>query len=257
MVRKILLCNDDGIDHLNIRYTAQYLRKLGYKVIVCAPDKNYSSAGHAVTIFKAIKLHKHSKDTYSSDGTPVDCVMLGTEIFKPDIVIAGPNPHPCTGYDVFRSATLAAAMQAAFLGYLAIAIAVLSRNINTQFKQGKRSDYILACQVIEKILESKLLIKGTALNINVPSNGDLKNVAITKCFNYNYQDKFLEIGLDCRNDRWYRITYNERYNATSGNNNILYDIDAIRKNFISITPITLDMTDYKAYEKLKKREFNW
>lgn len=241
---KLLLTNDDGINHPGIRTMFKFLKEK-FDVVALCPNRNWSSKGCAMTIFDAIKMYKVDEDIYAINGSPVDAIVLGIEMFKPDAVIVGPNPHPTVATDIFRSATLATAIQARFLGVPAAAISIYSDNIKTSFEQeGDPSDYLLACEVAEWLLKRPWFNMNVTWNVNVSSGAkSVDDVLITRCAVVDFGDKFVEIGKDCRGERWFRITYEDRIDSDEDVGYIT-DIAALRRKKISLTPLLLDMTNY-------------
>src|SRR5690606_25721558 len=126
-MRRILITNDDGIYSPGIAALAQAALKFG-EVRVVAPDVEQSSMGHAVTHSKPLSYKKSpiefpGIDAYRVNGTPADCVALGTHLWDhTDLVLSGINMGPNLGNSRWHSGTLAAAKQAALLGIKAVAL---------------------------------------------------------------------------------------------------------------------------------------
>jgi 5'-nucleotidase len=124
----ILLCNDDGFFRPEIRVLQRRLAGLGRSVIV-APDRERSASSLAVTLRQPLRLQRHGPAVWSVDGTPADCVYFALRRVlprRPDLLISGLNPGPNLGQqDVHYSGTVAAALQAAFLGLPAMAVSMI------------------------------------------------------------------------------------------------------------------------------------
>src|SRR5688500_9636744 len=118
---KILITNDDGIYSPGISALAKVARRFG-DVYVVAPDVEQSSMGHAVTHSRPLTLKKSpiqfdGIEAFRVNGTPADCVALGTHLYiKTDVVLSGINMGPNLGNSMWHSGTLAAAKQAVLLG---------------------------------------------------------------------------------------------------------------------------------------------
>jgi 5'-nucleotidase len=252
---KILLCNDDGAFHKGLQTLYNFLKNK-YEIIVCCPDKNWSSSGSAITIFNAIKLIKIKKNIYITNGTPVDACILGIDLFKPDAVISGINPHPTVGPDIFRSSTLAIALQSGFLGVPSAAISIYSKNIKTSFKKnGNKNDYLVACKVVDWLIQQNWF-KNAVWNVNVHSEAkSIEDIVFTKCNVVDFGDRFVEIGDDCRKEKWFRITYKNRveenYNKSFNSNGFVTDVFVLSKKKISLTPLTIDLTNYKELYRIR------
>src|SRR3954465_1244995 len=80
MEMKILISNDDGIYSPGIAALASVASTFG-DVRIVAPDVEQSSMSHAITATRPIRLKKvkiGNFDAYRVNGTPADCVALGT-----------------------------------------------------------------------------------------------------------------------------------------------------------------------------------
>src|SRR5205809_3395224 len=124
---RILITNDDGIYSPGIAALAQIAVRFG-EVTVIAPDVEQSSMGHAVThsrplSYKKSPINFEGIEAFRVNGTPADCVALGTHVYTPtDVVLSGINMGPNLGNSMWHSGTLAAAKQAVLLGIKGIAL---------------------------------------------------------------------------------------------------------------------------------------
>src|SRR5215216_2447741 len=127
---RILISNDDGIYSPGIAALAKVAAAFG-EVTVVAPDVEQSSMGHAVTHSKPLSIKSspikfEGIEAFRVNGTPGDCVALGTHIHAhTDVVLSGINMGPNLGNSMWHSGTLAAAKQAVLLGYKGIAFSTL------------------------------------------------------------------------------------------------------------------------------------
>lgn len=128
-MKRILITNDDGILADGILRLAKAARELG-EVWVVAPDSQRSAASHSITLHSHIDVYPHNfpvegVHAFSCSGTPGDCVRVGSLSImpeKPDVVLSGINYGYNAASDIQYSATAGAAFEAAFQGYLAIAL---------------------------------------------------------------------------------------------------------------------------------------
>lgn len=120
---KFLLTNDDGIDAPGLERLKQIVRPFGSSITV-APLQPQSGVGHRVTTREPIGLKVYTEDCYGIEGTPADCARIGLKKIAVDTdwLIAGINPGANLGSDIYQSGTVAAAREAAILGFPAIAI---------------------------------------------------------------------------------------------------------------------------------------
>ena len=121
---RILVSNDDGIYSPGIAALAEIAAEFG-TVRVVAPDGERSSIGHAITASRPLSYratHVGDLTAYRVNGTPADCVALGTYLDKVDVVLSGLNLGLNLGNSIWHSGTLAAAKQAALLGVRGVAL---------------------------------------------------------------------------------------------------------------------------------------
>lgn len=252
---KILVTNDDGIFAEGIYTLAKELQRVG-KVIVAAPDLERSATGHAITIHHPLRVNKvkffdTDIEAYSISGTPADCVKLAVEGLlkdrKPDIVISGINNGPNLGTDVIYSGTVSAAIEAAIMDIPSMAISMGSTNIK-QYKDA--AEY--ACRIAKEILHHKDIVD-TIININYPTccKSEIKGVKVTKLGIRKYSNSFIE-RKDPRGNSYY-WAYGTVIEMEQNKES---DIVAIQNNYISITPIHFDLTNFKTFEKIKKWNLN-
>ena len=78
----IMVTNDDGIHAPGILALAEALRELG-TVIVVAPDRERSAAGHSLTLHSPLRVYELRAGFFAVDGTPTDCVNMGIHNLLP------------------------------------------------------------------------------------------------------------------------------------------------------------------------------
>lgn len=248
----LLLTNDDGIFAPGLQALHQRLASR-HDVAVVAPDQERSAVGHGITLHHPLRasqvaLNAHFQG-YAVNGTPADCVKLGmVELLaiRPDLVLSGINPGANVGVNVNYSGTVAAAKEAALLGLPAIAVSVQGRNV---------VNYEAAAAFAESLAETVIrqgLPQGTFLNVNIPNVPftDISGTVVSRQGTGMYEDRF-EKRRDPRDRTYY----------WPGSDPQVFDDDpevdgaALQGNFISITPIKCDMTDYDVLERL--RHWRW
>jgi len=252
----ILVTNDDGVTAPGLLALAQEIRKLG-KVTVFAPDRNWSASGHVKTMERPLRVKETAladgTPAYTSDGAPSDCValpLLGLLNEKIDLVVSGINPHANIGHDITYSGTVTAAMEAVIDGVKGIAVSLDSPD---GFKGAL--DYATAAIVGRRVAEQVIadgLPEGVVLNVNVPylKEDELKGYMVTRQGLRVYRDK-LDTRLDPRGKPYYWIGGD----FPTGVDEPGTDFGALRAGYVSITPLQLDLTNYKAMDVLKKWEF--
>lgn len=124
----VALTNDDGITAPGLRILYKALNKAGHDVRVIAPQTEQSAVGHGITVRNPLRAKTYEEADFSGigiTGTPADCVKLGISCLldeEPDIVLSGINAGGNVGPDVKYSGTIAAAREAAAMGYPAMAL---------------------------------------------------------------------------------------------------------------------------------------
>jgi 5'-nucleotidase len=252
----ILVTNDDGVQAPGLLALAQAMRPLG-TVTVFAPDRNWSASGHVKTLERPIRVTEtmlaDGTSAFMSDGAPSDCVALPLlgYVDKVDLVVSGINPFSNIGHDVTYSGTVTAAMEAVIAGVPGIAFSLASENkpANVAADYGPAGE--MAKRVVEKVLEEGLL-EGIILNVNIPylSVEAMKGINTTRQGLRVYRD-----ALDRRVDPRGRPYYWIGGEAPTGVEEEGTDVGALAAGYVSITPLQLDLTNYKAMDILKSWEW--
>ncbi len=251
----ILVTNDDGVWAPGILALAQEMRKVG-RVTVFAPDRNWSVTGHIKTLDRPLRVREtvlaDNSAAFTTDGAPSDCVALALLglVDPTDLVISGINPNANISHDVTYSGTVTAAMEAVISNVKGIAV-----SLNSPEGPKEGLDYstaaVVARHVVEHVIENGLP-DGVVLNVNVPylKEADLKGYMITRQGLRVYRD-----ALDQRVDPRGRPYYWIGGEAPTGIAEEGTDVGALVEGYVSITPLQLDLTNYKAMDVLRK--WNW
>jgi len=239
----ILLSNDDGYEAAGIRCMADALAAVA-SVTVVAPDRNRSGASNSLTLEYPIRADQVSESVVRVDGTPTDCVHLaitGLLDKEPDIVISGINAGGNLGDDVLYSGTVAAAMEGRFLGLPSIAVSLVGP---------KLVHYDTAAQVVVSLLNDLAnapLPSDTILNINVPDLpfADIAGIQTTR-LGRRHKSEPVICSTDPRGRELYWVgPPGEEKEEGPGT-----DFYAIRNGFVSVTPLTVDLTRHSALPEL-------
>ena len=247
---RILISNDDGIYSGGIRALTEGLVK-NNEVYVVAPDRERSATGHSLTLHRPLRMDEvhhlpDVKGAFETDGTPSDCVKIAIgAILKepPQIVVSGINHGPNMGTDVLYSGTVSAAMEGAIFNIPSIAVSLADH---------KPQDFSAAVFFISKLLNYIGQIKfpdRTLLNVNIPALplSEIAGVEITKLGIRPYNDYF-EKRVDPRGKTYYWLAGE----AIEEDELPGTDVYAVRNNQISITPVTIHMTNDKMLSELKE-----
>jgi len=258
-MKKILITNDDGFDSLGLKALIEALKPLG-EVTIVAPTLEKSACGHSLTLTRPLRFIEIEDRFFKlDDGTPTDCVFLALHklyhsSYKPDIVISGINKGANMGEDITYSGTASACMEAVLQGVPAIAISQVCKKHCTNidelgYELAKESIY----KLVKKIFDSEFpLSKRKFLNLNIPPipPNECKGFKITRAGNRIYANN-AEVHKNPRGIEYYWIGLpNLEWMDTKGE--YMTDFEAVNQNFVSITPIHLDMTSYSDIDILER-----
>jgi 5'-nucleotidase len=240
---KILISNDDGIEAQGIKTLTEYLSK-DHEVIVVAPSENKSAASSSLTLNRPLKPVKIADNIYSIDATPSDCVHLALCGFlkdEIDLVVTGINFGPNLGDDVIYSGTVAGAIEGRFLGLPSVAISLASWE-GKHFESAGR----VAQQVINKVHTSQLS-HDTVLNVNVPDvpYEDIKGFQTTRLGKRHMSEESIQ---DQEDPSLYWIGENGK----ESDNGVGTDFHAIANNYVSVTPLQIDLTKYNEIDTVSE-----
>jgi 5'-nucleotidase len=237
---RILVANDDGIYSPGIAALATAARQFG-DVRIVAPDVEQSSAGHAITASKPLWYRRtHVVDgieAWRVNGTPADAVALGVHQWEGvDLVLSGINLGPNLGNAMWHSGTLAAAKQAALLGIRGVALSTLVVD--------EKVDFEVLTPFVVRALE--LLVPRHDLrlvNVNLPPRP--RGMVWTRQSVRRYNGRVVP-GVDPmgRHHFWFTVvplTQNEPGT----------DLWAMEREYVSITPLRLDLTDHDSLGTLR------
>ncbi len=242
---RVLVSNDDGVDAEGIRVLAEYLSAVG-EVTVVAPDRDRSGASNSLTLDQPIRLRRMDDGRYRVIGTPTDCVHLalsGLLDEDPDIVVSGINNSANMGDDVIYSGTVSAAMEGRYCGLPAIAVSLVTRE-----HRGEHYDSAaLAVRILMQRLLTDPLPADTILNVNVPDLAweDIQGFEVTRLGRRHRAEPCIEQTDPRGRAMWWIGPVGEVEDDGPGT-----DFNAVRRGFISVTPLHVDLTRFKALEKV-------
>lgn len=242
---RFLISNDDGYQARGIELLADGISAFG-DVTVVAPDRNRSGASNSLTLDSPLYVKQAENGFYYVNGTPTDCVHLAiTGLFdsEPDLVISGVNSGANLGDDVLYSGTVAAAMEARFLGCPALAVSLAGEN---------PVHFDSAVAVVLKIVDSMKrhpLGNDQLLNINIPDlpAEQLGRIEVTR-LGYRHQAEPAIKMHDPKDREMYWVgPPGAGDDAGEGT-----DFYAVENGNISITPLHTDLTRYNALKTVSE-----
>jgi 5'-nucleotidase len=247
----ILVTNDDGIHAPGLEVAEKIARALTDDVWVVAPETEQSGASHSLTLTLPLRLRQIAPKRFALAGTPTDCVMMGVaEVMKhkpPSLVLSGVNRGSNIADDVTYSGTIAGAMEGTALGIPSIAMSQAYG-----FESGTQIRWDCAEQRGPEVVRRLLDIgwpDETLININFPdcAPGDVAGIDITEQGKRDMQTATFDRRVDMRGNPYYWIGFKRvRSNPDSGT-----DLHAIYNRRISITPLHLNLTEFKVLKTLR------
>jgi len=249
----ILVTNDDGITAPGLRKLIHVMNKIG-EVVVVAPDSPQSGMGHAITISDTLYSKKEKIDDgpqteYSISGTPADCVKFAIrEILdrKPDLCVSGINHGANSSINVIYSGTMSAAVEAGIEGIKSIGFSLLDYSWDADFKPCEKH--------IEKICLNMLKQKkyNLILNVNFPSNlKEFKGIKVCRQAKGYWEDTY-DKRISPLGKEYYWLTGN----FVNQENSEETDEWALSNGYVSVVPISYDMTSYEDLKKIKNWKLN-
>jgi 5'-nucleotidase len=246
----ILVSNDDGIHAQGLMALEKSLEPLA-EVYTVAPEREQTSMSHALTLHRPLRVREVAPRRLAIDGTPTDCVKLaltGLLPVRPNLVISGINKGPNLGDDIIYSGTVSAALEAALLGIPAIAVSLVTFE-NLKFAAAAEFTGALVQRLKDHGIPPQML-----LNINVPAvpREDIKGWRFTRQGKRHYSENIVE-RVDPRGKKYYWI----------GGDDLGFDQDdgtdcmAVHEGYVSVTPLQVDMTNYKLLSESPVPEFRW
>lgn len=236
---RILVTNDDGVFAEGVRRLARAASVFG-EVVVVAPDREQSASSHALTLHRPLRLRRVEEHWYAVDGTPTDCVNLAVQgLLKdglPDLVLSGINYGPNMGDDVTYSGTVSAAFEASLHRLPAIAF---SQSVEEGFSFDAAEE--LTQGFLRSILDEDLP-KDLLLNVNLPA-GRCRGVSLTRLGRRFYHQTVVA-KTDPKGRDYYWIAGTPEWEREDGT-----DHTAVTDGYVSVTPMHLDLTDYRGLER--------
>ncbi|MCL2621867.1 MAG: hypothetical protein FWD32_02435 [Firmicutes bacterium] len=254
---KILIVNDEGLFSAGSLALARVLANY-HQVIVVAPEARSIGASHSFTAGNNVLRVKpynfiNNVKLFAVNGTPCDCVALALEHIcksKPDLIISGVDYEKNIGNGIVSSGNVAAAMEGTFNS-----IPSMSISYAIEERDSPEHAFYKVAKFINKNLNffiSKIVPK-TTLNINIPVNYNKKRVMWCRTVDGFSSSNYIKeencfgqdfLWLDIRK-KGYSIEVLEQD----------ADLMWLLKDYITITPLKSNMTDFEFNEELKRIEF--
>jgi len=263
---QILLTNDDGIRSPGLWAAAAALSELGY-VTVTAPREQSSGAGRSlpntsdgIIAEEQVQVNGQNWSVFAVGGSPAQSVLHGVlEVlkFKPDLVVSGINYGENVASGITISGTVGAAMEAASMGIPAVAVS-LEAHAKYHLSYSDEVDFSVAAgfaaQTARLLLEKKFPEDVNLLKVDVPSDAKADTPwQLTRVSRQRYYEPVAPERSSW--DQPGAVGYRESAALTNEPQDT--DVYVLRsKRWVSITPLSLDMTsrvDFVELDKLMRK----
>lgn len=250
--RLILLTNDDGLYAGGIKTLTEVMEEFG-KVVVISTVESRSGMSQALTVKMPIRVklldETERKRVYACSGTPADGVKIAINQLlerKPDWVVSGINHGSNASVSVIYSGTMAAAIEGCLYGIDSVGFSLNDFSAS--------ADFTATRPFIRKIMNSlaaNSLPENVCLNVNFPScaEEEVRGVKVCRQARGNWREEF-DKRKDPSGKTYYWLTgifQNHEPAATDT------DEWALMHNYVSVVPVTVDMTAHSQLASLRSR----
>ena len=207
-----------------------------------APEVNHSGAGHSLSLRDPVRLRKIADRRFAVKGTPTDCVIMAVRrvMFdhRPDLILSGVNQGQNLAEDVTYSGTIAAAFEGTLVDIRSIA---LSQSVG--FREGRTPQWQTARHYAPELITQLLSLQwpaGVLMNVNFPDclPEEVKGVRVTR---QGRRDQST-LAIEERRDSWGEAYYWLGFGRTLSNPPKDVDLWAIYNGFVSVTPLSMNLT---------------
>jgi len=242
----ILISNDDGVHAEGIAALYDALLDQDNRLTVVAPDRNCSAASSSLTLQNPLRTTTLDNGFISVNGTPTDCVHLALNMLlenDPQLVITGINAGANLGDDVIYSGTVAAAMEGRYMGLPSVAMSLAGSALKHYASAGYYANKIVS-QLKECPLPANQI-----LNVNVPDLplDQIKGIKVTRLGARHRATSMIKTQDPGGRDIYWVGPLAKEDDAGEGT-----DFHAIANGYVSITPITVDLTAHHRIDKLRQ-----
>lgn len=251
----ILLTNDDGLYAAGLKTLLEVVEEFG-KVIMISTIESMSGMSQALTVKVPLRVRLIEENEkhriYACNGTPTDCVKLAVNQLvdrMPDYVVSGINHGSNASVSVLYSGTMAAALEGCLYGISSVGFSLNDFSSTADFSVCR--DYV---RIVMKKMVREPLPYGVCLNVNIPAikQEDIKGIKVCRQSKGNWKEEF-EKRKDPMGKSYYWLTGIYRNHEPDATDT---DEWAIANNYVSVVPVSIDMTAHSYLDKLKGRFVN-
>lgn len=248
----ILLTNDDGLYASGLRTLLDVMEEFG-KVVLVSTVESMSGMSQAMTVKTPLRVklleETDRRKVYACNGTPTDSIKLAVNQLvdrKPDWVVSGINHGANTSVSVLYSGTMAAAIEGCLYGIPSVGFSLTSFSKTADFSPCKKFIRIVMEQIARESLPD-----GICLNVNIPAitEDQIKGIRICRQAKGNWKEEF-EKRKDPMGKTYYWLTGMFNNHEPDAKDT---DEWALSNGYVSVVPVTVDMTAYSYIDRLKER----
>jgi 5'-nucleotidase len=242
----ILISNDDGVHAPGIQALFDALKESMDNITVVAPDRNCSAASNSLTLQNPLRTTTMDNGFIAVNGTPTDCVHLAINMLfndDPQLVVAGINAGANLGDDVIYSGTVAAAMEGRYMGLPSVAVSLVGSALIHYETAG-----VYAAKIVSHLRDYPLPAN-QILNVNVPDLplDEIKGIKVTRLGARHRATSMIKTQDPGGRDIYWVGPLAKEDDAGEGT-----DFHAIANGYVSMTPITVDLTAHNRLEELNE-----
>lgn len=246
----LLIVNDDGIDAPGLAALVRALQD-GYRLTVVAPAVEQSGVGHGITFRIPVLVEERPSPDgikrFAVHAQPATCTRIGVANLlasdPPELVLSGINRGDNVGQSVWISGTLGGAREAALMGLGSI-------GLSAAHPRGQEPDWPAvgrwARAVVDELRAAGLPRPAQVVKVEIPfPAAEAKGVRVTRMGLEPPVDQTYHEKPGPQGERLFYATWVAPDHDAAGT-----DIDAVVKGWVSVTPLTIDETDYQALPAL-------
>lgn len=231
----ILICNDDGFQSRGIALLAAIASEFA-NVRVVAPDRDRSAVSNSLTLDRPLSIKQAENGFYYVNGTPTDCVHLALHVmedFRPDWVFSGINHGANMGDDTLYSGTVAAATEGYLLGIPSVAFSLNDKS-NNYWQTAEKAVWQLVDFIVQQQMEKPCL-----WNVNIPrvAAEDIQGVRVARLGRRHHGQSVTQARNPHGEPVYWIGAIGQADDGGEGT-----DFRASEEGFVSITPLTVDLT---------------
>jgi len=261
---RILVTNDDGINAPGLAVAEKIASELAGstgKVVTIAPSIDQSGVSHSISYLRPSLIEKHNDSRYSVEGSPADCVLAGVyhimKDYKPNLILSGVNNGYNLAEDILYSGTVGAAMEGALQGIKSIAMSQCyskeSLSLDNRFESAKAKGANICLKLLNSSIWNSKPYQ-VFYNVNFPAikPAEIKGISLCKQGRRPKGSFSMNSMLSPNGRTFLMVNHRPDKLLENTNSNKDSDLEKINNNFITITPLHAELTDYCHLENLKK-----